>query len=157
MQEAGLNSVRLLGIVCLNFLHGPWGENSHLHKMRGAVLEWCRVATVEDPLFQECFPLLAADCWGPGWDKIEASKEKMHELLRWLESAEVWDHKKSYVKTGRWHNYSAKTYRIAKFSSCLVFGGLLVLFQEGVYKSLSETPLGGNVSSTLPDAGPPSP
>ena len=72
-----------------------------------------------------------------------------------MKTADVFHRKFDQVKLSRWHNFTAKVPRLQKYAGALFFALLVYGFSEQWFKSIYETPLGGESFTNImtDDAG----
>ena len=141
--EAGLNALKIEALLVLNLMVGPWQGAGNLGKLHGAMEQFLSTQCPEHPLFQACYPYLTETKHMNVFPFNYGSPEHQQEVWEWLKTLPIWFQKFEVVKSGRWHNFTAKSSRLEKYCGAVFFAILIFGFAEGWYKSIYETPLGG--------------
>ncbi|CAE7547735.1 SLC38A1 [Symbiodinium sp. CCMP2592] len=148
-KQAGLNALKIEALLVLNLMAGPWQGAGNLGKLHGAMEQFLSTQSPEHPLFQACYPFLTETKHMNVFPFNYGSPEHQQEVWEWLRTLPIWFQKYEVVKTGRWHNFTAKSSRLEKYSGAVFFAILVFGFAEQWYKSIYDTPLGGASFSNI--------
>eukprot|EP00971_Amphidinium_carterae_P246565 4897321-Amphidinium_carterae.1 len=153
VTQCGVGALKLSAVICLNYVQGPWGEHAHFGKLTQCLASWARTADIDDPLFILAYESLAHDMHEGDVPSSLGSAPHRWEVFNWVASNPALSAKGETVKSNRWHNFPARADALRTSSATLVFLGVLLGMQTGVFKTVLDTPYAGAAMTELPDGG----
>eukprot|EP00971_Amphidinium_carterae_P340389 6478711-Amphidinium_carterae.2 len=153
VTQCGVGALKLSAVICLNYVQGPWGEHAHYGKLTQCLQAWARTSDIEDPIFELAYESLSADMHGGDIPSNIGTVDHRWQVFNWVASNPVLAAKGETVKSNRWHNFAARASVLRSCSATLVFLGVLLNMQSGVFKSVLDTPYAGAAMQEREEGG----